>query len=148
MTEQDIDTLIEFDRAWVTHIRQQWLRLMEIAVWGDLKSGNLGAAGKVRKRVLEIGERWRSIFNDRAWIPRARERAKNMLGSCLNLRDSLLLLEKAAKDLDGGADYGEFEQLLVEMHKSVVGPLAIRENQLAAALNDLNKSALEDEGAD
>lgn len=145
MTENDIDFLTEFDPAWATLIRRQWLRLIELAVWGDLKSGNLGAVGKVRRRALDLGERWRSIFSDRKWIPRARERAKNMLGSCLNLRDSLMQLEKAAKELDGGADYEEFGRLLIEFRATVAGPLAERENRVAAALDSLNRSALEDE---
>ncbi len=144
MTEPDIDSLLEFDSVWAAHVRRQWLRLMEIAVWGDVKSSKLGVTGKVARRILEFGEKWRSIFNDRRWIPRARERAKNMLGSCLNLRDSLFLLEKAAKDLDGGADYAEFGRLLAELHEAVFGPLSERENRLASALDNLNRTGMDD----
>ncbi len=148
MTEDDIDVLIEIDSAWSFPIRRRWTRLIELAVWGDLRSANLGTVGKMRRRALELGEKWRSVCSDRKWIPRKRERAKNFLGSCLNLRDSLVQLEKAASELDGGADYAEFGQLLIEIHQVVVGPLAERENKVAAALDSLNKAALQDEEAD
>ena len=45
-------------------------------------------------------------------------------------------------------DYAEFGQLLIEIHQVVVGPLAERENKVAAALDSLNKAALQDEEAD
>ena len=148
MTLHEIDILTELDPEWMAHIRKRWLRLMEIAVWGDLRSRSPGSAGKVRRRTLEMGEKWRSVFNDRTWIPQVRQRAKNFLGSVLSLRDSLLSLEKAAKDLEGGADYAEFAQILAEMGQAVTGPLAERENKLAVALERLSQATQDEEGVD
>ena len=148
MTLHEIDILTELDPEWMAHVRKRWLRLMEIAVWGDLRSRSPGSAGKVRRRTLEMGEKWRSVFNDRTWIPQVRQRAKNFLGSVLSLRDSLLSLEKAAKDLEGGADYAEFAQILAEMGQAVTGPLAERENKLAAALERLSQATQDEEGVD
>ncbi|MHB8550059.1 MAG: hypothetical protein ACYDB8_03705 [Acidiferrobacterales bacterium] len=132
----------------MAQVRLKWLRLMEIAVWGDLRSRSPGSAGKVRRRTLELGEKWRSVFNDRAWIPQVRQRAKNFLGSCLSLRDSLMSLEKAARDLDGGADYAEFTRILGQLGDAVRGPLAERENRLAATLERMDREAPDDEGVD
>ncbi|MHB8257351.1 MAG: hypothetical protein ACYDHY_00745 [Acidiferrobacterales bacterium] len=148
MTLHEIDILTELDPEWMGHVRKRWLRLMEIAVWGDLRSRSPGSVGKVRRRTLEMGEKWRSVFNDRAWIPQVRQRAKNFLGSVLSLRDSLLSLEKAAKDLEGGADYAEFAQILAEMGQAVTGPLAERENKLAVALERLSQVTQDEEGVD
>jgi len=148
VTLHEIDILTELDPEWMGHVRKRWLRLMEIAVWGDLRSRSPGSVGKVRRRTLEMGEKWRSVFNDRAWIPQVRQRAKNFLGSVLGLRDSLLSLEKAAKDLEGGADYAEFAQILAEMGQAVTGPLAERENKLAMALERLSQVTQDEEGVD
>ncbi len=148
MIRHEIDVLTEFDSELMAYVRMRWLRLMEIAVWGDLKSRGPGLTGKVRRRALELGEKWRSVFNDRTWIPQVRQRAKNFLGSSLSLRDGLLLLEKAAKDLDEGGDYAEFTQILADLHQVVAGPLFERENRLAAALERLNQEAQEDEGTE
>ena len=148
MTPHEIDILTELDPEWMAHVRKRWLRLMEIAVWGDLRSRSPGSAGKVRRRTLDTGEKWRSVFNDRTWIPQVRQRAKNFLGSVLSLRDSLLSLEKAANDLEGGADFAEFAQILAEMGQAVTGPLAERENKLAAALERLSQATQDEEGVD
>ncbi len=148
MTPHEIDILTELDPEWMAHVRKRWLRLMEIAVWGDLRSRSPGSAGKVRRRTVDMGEKWRSVFNDRTWIPQVRQRAKNFLGSVLSLRDSLLSLEKAANDLEGGADFAEFAQILAEMGQAVTGPLAERENKLAAALERLSQATQDEDGVD
>ncbi len=135
----EIDVLTGLDPEWVAHARRQWCRLVEIAVWGDLKGRIPASAGRVRRRLLDLGEKWRSVSNDRTWIPLVRERAKNFLGSALSLRDSLLSLEEAAKDIDGGSDYAEFSQILTELSQMVTGPLRDRENRVATALDRLNR---------
>lgn len=140
MTPEALAELLRFERAWQEWVRQRWLRLLDIAVFGDLASSKLGALGKVRKRSLDLGEKWRSLFNDKSWIPQPREQLKNALGSAASLRDSLLLLEKAAKDVEGGADYLEFERLLIELHEAVVGELRERENLWAHALDEINRA--------
>jgi hypothetical protein len=141
----EVADALRLSASWQAEVRSCWLRLIDIATWGNLKSQNLGSLSKVRKRLLEVGEKLRSLFNDRGWIPQAREQLKNALGSSLNLHDSLLALEKAAKDIEGGEDYVEFETLLVELHKNVVGPLREKENAWAELLDRLNRERLEDE---
>ncbi len=147
MTGHEIDMLAELDPLWAEHVREKWLRLMEIAVWGDLRCEAPGTAGKLRRRSLDLGEKWRSLSNDRAWIPQVRERGKNFLGSALSLRDSMGALKKTAKELTGGGDYGEFNAILSELDEMMAGPLARRENELAAALERLNRDASEDSGS-
>lgn len=144
ITPQDVKAAIALDPQWRKEIQGQWLRMMELAVWGDLKGANPAASGRLRKRVLELGEKLRSLFNDRGWIPQPREQLKNLLGSCLSFRDSLTLLEKAAQDLDGGADRAEFLRLLEGLSQTAAGPLRERENACAALLERINVQAREE----
>lgn len=123
----------EFDAAQVDELRTRWLALMELCVWGELKSQTLGALPKLRKRLLETGENLRSVLNDRGWIPQLRERIKGAMAASLNLRDALLQLDRAAKVIDGGADFARFEQdvlafrqallLFMEKHERMWGDL-------------------------
>ncbi|MHB8563270.1 MAG: hypothetical protein ACYDDA_04845 [Acidiferrobacteraceae bacterium] len=146
MTPDDLTRLLTLDDAWKTEVRAQWLRLLDLAVWGDLKGANLGAVSRVRKRVLELGEKWRSVFNRRDWIPQPREQIKSALASAASLRDSLLLLERASKEIDeGGSDFPEFERLLIALHKAVTGPLRERENDWANAMDRVNQEQLLDD---
>lgn len=143
MSADEIDEALQLDPAWRRELHDQWLRLLDLLVWGDLKGASPGAAGKARKRALEVGEKLRSVFNDRGWIPQPRERLKNVLGSCLSLRDSLLMLEKAALEIEGGADHEEFAAILIALHQAVVGPLRDRENRWAEMLDRLNRDQLD-----
>ncbi len=102
-----------FDPDQVQALRTQWGVLMDAAVWAELKAGKIGAIPRLRKRLLELGECLRSVVNDRRWIPQPREQIKSAAAACLNLRDAMLNLERAAKLLDGGRDLATFEcQLL------------------------------------
>lgn len=139
----DPDQLLRFDPAWRDDIQALWSRLMALAVWGDLKARSVGGLPKIRKRLLDLGEKWRSIFNDRDWIPQPRERVKNLVGSILNLRDSLLQFEQAVLDIDGGEARAEFERLVLAQHQAVVGPVTERGNRLAELLDRLNREALD-----
>ncbi|MCW5605182.1 MAG: hypothetical protein KIT18_11625 [Burkholderiales bacterium] len=95
---------LEVDSAWTREARQTWLALMETTVWGDLRSSRLGATARIRKRALEVGERLSSLTGDREWIPHSRERLKSALAAALHLKESLAGLERAAADIDVGAD--------------------------------------------
>ena len=146
ITPQDVTDAIALDPAWRDELRGQWLRMMELSVWGDLKGTNPAAGTRLRKRVLELGEKLRSLFNDRGWIPQPREQLKNLLGSCLSLHDSLAALEKAAQDVDAGADRAEFLRLLEGLSQTAAGPLRERENAWAALLERINQQAREEAG--
>ncbi len=104
MDPEAVKLALAIDPDWEAEARQVWLAAMELAVWGDLRSSRLGAMPRLRKRLLDAGEKLKSLVADRAWIPHPREQLKNALGSALNLRDSLGELERAAASIDGGCD--------------------------------------------
>ena len=132
--------LLHLDPAWRERVKTTWLRLMEIAVWGELRGGAVGTQPRLRKRLLDLGERWRSLFNDRDWIPHQRERLKNALGSALAVRESLGLLERVSAEVEDRGDGGEFRRLLATLHDDVEIRLREHENRWASALEELNKA--------
>ncbi len=129
----------------MTTVHAQWVTLMDLAVWGDLKSEQLGLLGKLRKRILDLGERLKSLDSDRAWIPKRRERIKNLLGSCLSARDALLQAERAAQNVSGGRDAEKLSEVFVALHKFITSDLQRHENTWAETLQALNKGALQEE---
>ncbi len=135
--DSDIARAVTVAGPWPAGLKAQWLRLMELAVLGELKSARLGALGKLRKKLLELGERLASLCADRNWIPRPREQLKNALASALNLKDALLQVEQDAQSLEGGADRAAFEAALIAFHRDLLGGLAERENRWAALLDAL-----------
>lgn len=128
----------------LARLKEHWLALIEIAVWGDIRSDKLGAASKLRKRLLDLGERLKSLGADREWIPHKREQLKNLLGSCLSMRDALLLAERTAQDLTGGADLDALNGRLIALHTIVMTDLQRQENLWAQALESINTTALDD----
>ena len=135
MDTDEVRRAVTLDPVWVAEVRYTWLALMELSVWGDVKSSRLGAMSKLRKKVLEVGEKLKSLAADRAWIPHPREQVKNALGSSFNLKDSLLQLERSAQDVDGGSELATFNALMIELHRLIVQPLVPLENQWATLLN-------------
>lgn len=132
MDNATVKQVLVIDPDWVCAARRAWLVLMELGVWGDLRSSRLGVTARTRKRVLEVGEKLKSLAADRDWIPHPREQLKNALASVVNLRDSLNELECAAASLDGGADLDAFGAELRELSRIVekVAPLENRWAQL------------------
>jgi hypothetical protein len=102
-----------FDRDKLTALRRDWLALLDLAVFGDIRSSKIGAVDRLRKRLLESGESLRSLTNDRSWIPQPREQIKGAMGASVKLRDVLLGLERAAQAVDNGKDFARFEQALL-----------------------------------
>lgn len=137
-------TYPEIDPALLASLRARWLSLMDLAVWGDLKGDKLGALTRLRKRLLEVGERLRSVAADRHWIPQPRERLKNLLGSSISLRDALVLAERSIQDVTAGKDKDRLNEQFVALHGLIQTDLRARENQWAAALQEINKKALDD----
>lgn len=135
----------DFDTSVIADLRARWLALLDLCVWGELKSRKIGAVPKLRKRLLELGENLRSVVNDRGWIPQPRERIKGALGACLNLRDSLLQLERAAKTIDGGADFARFERDILALRQDLLRFLEHHENLWAQLLDSQYDEPLEDE---
>ena len=134
MDEDTINRALAIDPEWERAARMNWLALMELAVWGDLRSSRLGAMARIRRRVLDVGERARSVTGNRDWIPNARERLKNALASVLHLREVLSELALASHALDAGADRGAFDARVREFER-LLGMLAPLESRWAALLD-------------
>lgn len=134
MDNETVKQALVIDAGWTHLARQAWLAAMEFAVWGDVKASRLGVTTRVRKRLLEVGERLKSLSADRTWIPHPREQLKNALASALALRDSLDELERAVEGLDGGADLDAFIAALDRL-RDVAGQIAPLETRWAQLLD-------------
>lgn len=145
VSQTDLEALLDLS-ALANGVQTDWLALMQVLVFGELKSKSVGALPKARKRALDLGEKWRSLFAPRDWIPKPREQLKNALGSALALRDALNNLERAVQDIEGGEDFTALSDIIIRMHRLATGPLAERENAWATALAALNRAGLEDTG--
>ncbi|MDA8224713.1 MAG: hypothetical protein M0T86_02205, partial [Betaproteobacteria bacterium] len=75
-------------------LQHSWLALMDVSLWGRVKSSRLGAMSRLRRRVLDVGEKLVSLCAVRDWIPHPREQLKNALGSSLALKDALAQLTR------------------------------------------------------
>ena len=141
MDNEAVKRALMIDPGWGCRARQAWLAAMALAVCGDVRSSRLGVTARIRKRVLEVGERLKSLSADRNWIPHPREQLKNALASALNLRNSLSELERAAGDLESGADLEAFIAGLSKL-REVVEQIAPLENQWAQLLDSQYREAL------
>lgn len=101
---QQVDAALEFEQARVAELRQQWQELIAIAVWDGVESDRLGAAPRLRKRLLELGERLKSLVASRGWIPHPRERLKSALAAALALRESLAAVAVVLPELRPGTE--------------------------------------------
>lgn len=110
-----VDAALALDPAWVAELRKLWLELIDAAVWGDPLLPRLGDAPRLRKRLLELGERLHSLAADRAWIPHPRERLKSALAAALGLRETLAAVDALLAGVAPGAGatalYGTFDAL-------------------------------------
>lgn len=140
MSPEEVDRLLVIDPAWRAEVRERWRSLMDLVVWGELQAAHAGSLARLRKRSLDLGERWRSFFNSRDWIPQPRERLKNALGSALAVHDSLVLLEQVAQEIQGGRDRAEMARILEELRRAVSGPMLDLQNRWATALEVLNRA--------
>lgn len=135
MDVNEVTAAVTIDPVWSAQLRDHWLNLMALAVMGEVKSTRMGATSRMRKRLLELGEKLRSLIADRAWIPHPREQVKNALGSAYSLKDALLQFERAAQDADGGADYTAFAAAVVALHQCLLTCLPDLENRWAGLLD-------------
>lgn len=135
----------EFDHEQAGDLRQRWLELLDLCVWGDLKSSKIGTLPRLRKRVLEVGENLRSVLNDRIWIPQVRERIKGAMAASLNLRDALLQLERSAKLVEGGDDFPRFESAVLELRQLLLVFMEKHERMWGDLLESQYDQSLEDD---
>ncbi|MEL5848556.1 MAG: hypothetical protein U7M05_04225 [Candidatus Igneacidithiobacillus chanchocoensis] len=132
---EDVRGAVQVPPAQVERWRAQWLQLLDLAVWGELKSSKIGALGKLRRRLLDAGERLRSYTADRSWIPHPREQIKNCLSSGLQLRESLDKVAELLVDLEAGAALVPLRGLWDNLAGNLLADLAQREERLVALLN-------------
>jgi hypothetical protein len=130
----EVDRALRLDADWAARLRVLWLDLASNAVFGDLRAPRVGVLPRLRKQVLDAGERLRALIADRAWIPQPRERLKNALASALALRETLDALESAAREVDG-ADGAAFRATLAALRAAALDELAPRANAWAALLD-------------
>jgi len=128
------DASFDFDLTIQQQLKADWLQLMALAVWGHLSSKKIGSLARLRKRILEVGENLQSLYADRAWIPHPREQLKSGLGTSVKLRDSLLALEHAAKLIDSGDNFVEFECLLIKFRQALMRVIEYHELRWAQLL--------------
>ena len=131
-----VSASFDFDRDVLAALRRDWLELLDLAVFGDVRSSKIGAVDRLRKRLLESGESLRSLTNDRGWIPHPREQIKGAMGASVKLRDVLLGLERAAQSVDGGRDFARFEQKLLGFRHALLQLLERHETQWATLLEE------------
>lgn len=132
---REVARALALDPAWAAELRDRWLRVMSLAVFGDLKSPRLGALPRLRKKVLDCGEKLRSLLADRDWIPQPREQLKNALASALALEQALAELEAGARELEGEADLDAYRAAVAQLGDSARGELGRRANEWAALLD-------------
>lgn len=143
-TKQVSDSF-KFDPATLDSLRKEWLSLLDLTVFGDVKSSKIGAADRLRRRLLEMGEGLRSLTNDRNWIPHPRDQVKGAMGACVKLRDTLLSLERAARFIDNGKDFSRFERELLDFRQRLLQLMETHEAQWATLLNEQYDEASEQE---
>jgi len=132
---QEVARSLALDPDWAADLRERWLKVMSLAVFGDLKSPRLGALPRLRKKVLDCGEKLRSLLADRDWIPQPREQLKSALASALALEQSLAELDAGADELEGGADLDAYRAALTDLSQTALEALRQRANEWAALLD-------------
>ncbi len=133
MDERAVAEALALDAQWVDELRRGWLALIEVAVWGDIHGLHPGGSGRIRRRVVEAGERLRSLTASRDWIPRPREQLKNALASALSVEEALAALAHDARNLQG-ADVTRVEQALAQLHALLAQRLPDLKDRWAALL--------------
>ncbi|WP_455384714.1 hypothetical protein [Acidihalobacter prosperus] len=143
-----VSASFDFDREQVAALRRDWLALLDLAVFGDVRSSKIGAVDRLRKRLLESGEGLRSLTNDRSWIPHPREQIKGAMGASVKLRDVLLGLDRAAQSVDGGGDFARFEETLLGFRHELLQLLEHHETLWATLLEEQYQDDVDDEEED
>lgn len=134
MDETAVAAALQLDPGWERSARSAWVALIELCVWGDLDSRRLGAMPRLRRQVLEAGERLRRMTAGRDWIPHPRERLKNALASAIALHESLAELERVVHDVEAGVDRSAFCRQLAVL-QTLAAQLSAHERRWAELLD-------------
>jgi hypothetical protein len=131
----EVDAVLAFDPAWIADLRSNWLQLMDAAVWDDPAMQRLGDAPRLRKRLLELGERLKSLTASRHWIPHPRERLKSALAAAAGVRETLAASEQLLAGLAPGVGAEHLRTTLQALRRAIDGLLPARENIWAQLLD-------------
>lgn len=130
-----VHAALALDAQWVAALQAQWRELIDVAVWGELNLPRLGAAPRLRKRLLELGERLKSLTTSRTWIPHPREQLKSALAAALGVRETLAAVEAALPELAPGPDATRFAATCQALHALLERHLPAHENAWAQLLD-------------
>ncbi len=130
-----VGAALELDRTWVAALQSQWRDLIDTAVWGDIALARLGSAPRLRKRLLELGERLKSLTASRDWIPHPRERLKSALAAALGVRESLGAVNDLLQELAPGTDATRLQAAHHALCALIARELPSRENAWAQLLD-------------
>lgn len=130
-----VDAALAMDPAWVAAVHAQWREMIDLAVWGDIAMAQLGAAPRARKRLLELGERLKSLTTSRGWIPHPRERLKSALAAALGVREALDAVNVLLAGLSAGADAQRLRAAHQALDELIKRELPVRENTWAQLLD-------------
>jgi hypothetical protein len=130
-----VSAALVLDSAWVATLQSQWQEMIKLAVWGDLTMTRLGAAPRLRKRLLELGERLKSLCADRTWIPHPREQLKSALAAALGVRETLAAVETLLPELADSTDAARLQAVYRTLVTLVEQELPALENAWAQLLD-------------
>jgi len=100
---ESADRALACDAGWLRALRRDWLAVVEAATWGGAQSARLGALPRLRKRILELGERLAALAAPPEWIGHPRERLKSALAAALAVRELLAQCTQGLAELEAGA---------------------------------------------
>ncbi len=130
-----VSAALVLDSAWVATLQSQWQEMIKLAVWGELAMTRLGAAPRLRKRLLELGERLKSLCADRTWIPHPREQLKSALAAALGVRETLAAVETLLPELADSTDAARLQAVYRTLVTLVEQELPALENAWAQLLD-------------
>lgn len=130
-----VHAALALDAQWVAALQAHWRELIDVAVWGELNLARLGAAPRLRKRLLELGERLKSLTASRTWIPHPREQLKSALAAALGVRETLVAVEAALPELAPGPDATRFAAACQALRALLEHHLPAHENAWAQLLD-------------
>lgn len=140
--EKEIALTFEFDNDNIEEIKEKWLDIVKLLMWGDVSSKKIGALPRSRKRMLEVGESFGSFISSKAWIEQPRQQLKSALGSSVKLRDSLSALGLVNKHITEGSDAKSYQKQVDEIEMLLMALIFKHENLWA---NLLESQSYDDE---
>lgn len=118
-----VDQALVCDADWLAGLRRDWLALADLALWGGAQSSKLGALPRLRKRIMELGEKLASLGASRGWIPQPRERLKSALATAIAARELLAQCAQALAELNAGAAHDALAAALQGLCDRAQAPL-------------------------